>query len=515
MKTNLRLKMSALFLLVAVGISGCNREPGSTVATVAPPSPTPTATPLIKIEPMPVTLPLVDALFHNDQTFARDLMDRVPLTDGQIALLRTIARVETSKLNENESSEWQRSTTDAAVYAKEKLTQTLGEDKAQKFSTIVQAHWNGSVDIAQTPPTAEASLPHPEASPIALSPTPESAAGAIASPSPSPSPINQPSPSPTPSTAPAFFGVPVDTRIVINAPAHRMDAFENGRLVKSYLIAIGYPEFPVPYGERKAGSIIFNPTWTPPDEPWVESSNKVKVGQRIAAGDKLNPLGSLKIPVGMPSLIHGGKRPAQIGNFGSHGCVGLTDDQAKDFAKHLAALGGVELTDDQIATYRKTPGQTKSLKLTQEIPVEFRYDTIVVSDGQLHIYRDVYDRDTNTEENLQLVLGVYGVSLENFSVEERRRATEALELMSHPVSGKSLDADLTELEKKERKKKNIENQKVSKMVPGEREMVIDVAALAGKGYPAPVDLSDGLPPVPKDKAAALKEKAALTRKKVM
>jgi murein L,D-transpeptidase YcbB/YkuD len=59
--------------------------------------------------------------------------------------------------------------------------------------------------------------------------------------------------------------VPSDSRIVVNAPAYRMDVFDAGRLIKSYKIGIGYPQFPLPTGLRKAKVIIFNPTWTPPD----------------------------------------------------------------------------------------------------------------------------------------------------------------------------------------------------------------------------------------------------------
>jgi hypothetical protein len=67
--------------------------------------------------------------------------------------------------------------------------------------------------------------------------------------------------------------IPQGTRVVINAPAFRMDLFEDGKLTKTYKIGIGYPEFPLPTGLRIADTIIFSPTWTPPDEPWVESPN--------------------------------------------------------------------------------------------------------------------------------------------------------------------------------------------------------------------------------------------------
>ncbi len=46
--------------------------------------------------------------------------------------------------------------------------------------------------------------------------------------------------------------VPTDTRIVVNIPAFRMDLFENGNLLKSYKIGIGYPEFPLPTGVAKS-----------------------------------------------------------------------------------------------------------------------------------------------------------------------------------------------------------------------------------------------------------------------
>ncbi len=138
-----------------------------------------------------------------------------------------------------------------------------------------------------------------------------------------------------------------------------MDLFQDGKLVKTYKVGIGYPEFPLPTGMRKAKEIIFNPTWTPPDEPWVESSNKVKVGEKVAAGDKLNPLGPIKIPIGSPSLIHGGKSPAKLGTFASHGCVGLTNAQVQDFAFDLANISGTTLSKEDVKGYEKTKTEQK------------------------------------------------------------------------------------------------------------------------------------------------------------
>lgn len=400
-----------------------------------------------------VTLPLLDAMFA-EEGFANDLKSRLQLTDEQIGKLRNVAREATSKLRESNDGNPHPGTTAAArTQAEEQIKASIGPEKTQQLAAYIGERYNG-------------------------------AAGAV-----------QPAPTPLGST-------PTDTRIVVNAPAFRMDVFQNGQLVKTYRVAIGYPEFPLPSGMRKADTIIFNPTWTPPDEPWVEApGSKVKVGETVKAGDKLNPLGPIKIPIGLPSLIHGGKIPARIGNFGSHGCVGLTDKQVQDFAKLLAQTGGANITDAQIAEYEKNKTETKNVKLTAPVPVELRYDTITVEDGKLHVYRDVYDKDTNTEENLRAALQAYGVQLDQLSQTERAQVMNALKEMSRDPSGKLDDSSgaganansnsRSANANSNSKKTDNSNGKVTRTIKGQKEVVIEIAALQGKGYPAPVNLDAG------------------------
>ncbi len=290
--------------------------------------------------------------------------------------------------------------------------------------------------------------------------------------------------------------VPADTRIVVNIPAFRMDVFARGLLVKSYKIGIGYPQFPLPQGLRKAELIIFNPTWTPPDSPWVNSMN-VTPGEVIGAGSRHNPLGPIKIPIGSPALIHGGKSLAKIGTFASHGCVGMTNDQVKDFAKVLAAASKTDLTEETMSAYLKKRTKTRAVKLDQLIPVELRYETIVLEDGRLHIYRDVYDRNTNTQENLRAVFAANGASFDNLSEEEKAQVLEALDAMSrHP---KKQPTQTLGPANKLRNSANIAVNAIDKKTEAERqkqlrnqrEIMIEIVELAGKGYPAPVSLDSG------------------------
>jgi hypothetical protein len=293
--------------------------------------------------------------------------------------------------------------------------------------------------------------------------------------------------------------VPTDTRIVINIPAFRMDVFARGSLVKSYKIGIGYPQFPLPQGLRKAELIIFNPTWTPPDSPWVNSMN-VTPGEVIGAGSRQNPLGPIKIPIGSPSLIHGGKPLAKIGTFASHGCVGMTNDQVKDFAKVLASASSTELTEEAMSAYLKKRTKTHAVKLDQLVPVELRYETVVLEDGRIHVYRDVYDRNTNTEENLRAVFATNGASFDTLGEEEKAKVREALNAMSrHPrkqptprpapkPANDALQNSANPAVNASDRKAEAERQK---KLRSQKEFVIEVVELAGKGYPAPVNLDSG------------------------
>jgi lipoprotein-anchoring transpeptidase ErfK/SrfK len=278
-----------------------------------------------------------------------------------------------------------------------------------------------------------------------------------AAPTPSPEPTKAVAAAePSPEMLPGPNAIPTDTRVVVNIPAYRMDIFEDGSLIKSYQVGIGTPEFPLPTGLRKAGSVIFNPTWTVPDEAWAAEMKNVSVGETVEAGSKNNPLGWIKIPIGLPNLIHGGKAPAKIGTFASHGCVGLTNAQVKDFALRLAQAADTQINDEQVAGYLKEKTKTHEVKLDETVPVELRYETIVVEDGKLHIYKDVYDQKTNTEENLRTVLSAHGLTLEDLPPAKQTELLNSL-----------------------------------KSVSRKKEAIIELPSLTQKGYPAPVELDNG------------------------
>lgn len=471
------IKYTALGLVMAFAtfaFVGCATDPGMNSNSNVPASPSPSASPSATAvsQAVPVTLPVLDALF-SDEAFKTKLKATIELTDVQLAQLQKIAGEEVARLRQSNTEE-QAGDIEQSGQARERAAEAvrgvLDAQKAEALFTFAREYWvaGGGLEPGKDKSASEASETTVMAGPNA---------------------------------------VPKDTRVVVNIPAFRMDVFKEGSLVKSYKIGIGYPAFPLPTGLRKAETIIFNPTWTPPDEPWVAKMKNVSVGEKVPAGSKLNPLGPIKIPIGMPSLIHGGKSPAKLGTFASHGCVGLTSAQVQDFSKLLAQVAGSEITDAAIKSYFADKTKTRVVKLDRVVPVELRYETIVVEDGKLHIYRDVYDQDTNTEANLRAVLEVNGIKLEDLTEDERAQILEALNAMSRrPVKtttpGKTANSPggnatstaspiIAANDKAEKPEKKVAPTVKKPIGKNQKEVVIELTALKGKGYPAAMNLDTG------------------------
>ena len=407
-----RLFILSWFLILLTGCAPApNNSNTTTVSTQPSPSPSasPSPTSTTDTASVHITLPLLDALL-TDEKFVARVKQNLKLSDQQIEELKRVSSSDVARLRETNAEDQDDTASDAPARAEQQLRTTLGADKARDLTRLANEYWSKG-DTSDSSPDTVQMLKGPNA-------------------------------------------VPTDTRVVVNIPAFRMDLFQDGSLVKTYKIGIGSPEIPLPQGLRKAQQIIFNPTWTPPDSPWVAKMKNVTAGETVEAGDKNNPLGPIKIPIGLPSLIHGGKSPARIGKFASHGCVGLTTPQIKDFAGQLAKISNTEDISAKMDTYLEDKEKTQTVKLKQTVPVELRYETIVIEDGKLHIYKDVYAQDTNTEENLRSVLEANGLKLEDLSEQQRTQILNAL--------------------------KDVK-----------KDTVIDLGSVAQKGYPAPVALDNG------------------------
>jgi hypothetical protein len=211
-----------------------------------------------------------------------------------------------------------------------------------------------------------------------------------------------------------------DIKITINVPAFQMTLWQDGKEVKSYPIGVGMIDYPIIIGRREASSIEWNPVWIPPSSDWIEKSSTVKEGEIVLPTDPRNPLGKVKIPLGYGYLIHQAKGPGDMGSLVSHGCVRVMQADLYDISEKIVAARALEVSPTQIATAKRNK-KTLIAKLDPVVPVEITYDTIVVENGRLNIYPDVYNHKRNSVENVRRELRSSGVDDDRVTDAEIKR----------------------------------------------------------------------------------------------
>jgi len=109
---------------------------------------------------------------------------------------------------------------------------------------------------------------------------------------------------------------------------------DDGGLVAFYPASIGSQEKPAPSGTFRVRQVVENPTYHY-DPKFHFKGVKSRERFTIAAGPN-NPVGSVWIDLSKPSYgIHGTPDPGKIGKTQSHGCIRLTNWDARDLARRV------------------------------------------------------------------------------------------------------------------------------------------------------------------------------------
>jgi hypothetical protein len=262
----------------------------------------------------------------------------------------------------------------------------------------------------------------------------------VPSPQPSPSPEST-TPQPTPSLETAidrnesersdkltgghielaeFAPNEPNIRLTLNIPSFRLTLWQNDKEAKSYFIGVGMREHPLYIGDREARELIWNPAWIPPDSDWVLEMKGVMPGEVIKASDPRNPLGKMKIPLGDHFLIHQARGMGDVGNLVSHGCVRMPLPDLYDLADKIIAARNAPVSSKRIAAAKRSQ-RTLVVRLEEPVPMDINYDTLVVEDGVLHIYADVYERGTNRPAQLRAELQAANVDVSNLKDDTIRK----------------------------------------------------------------------------------------------
>ncbi|MGH9284640.1 MAG: L,D-transpeptidase, partial [Acidimicrobiales bacterium] len=114
--------------------------------------------------------------------------------------------------------------------------------------------------------------------------------------------------------------------ILVRTGENRLYHYENGALVKTYVVATGTARYPTPRGTFTVTLKRRNPTWVNPDP----SGWGAGLPARIGPGPR-NPLGTRAMNLDAPGIrIHGTTNVASLGTNASHGCIRMAMADAEE-----------------------------------------------------------------------------------------------------------------------------------------------------------------------------------------
>ncbi|MDP2710768.1 MAG: L,D-transpeptidase [Solirubrobacteraceae bacterium] len=93
--------------------------------------------------------------------------------------------------------------------------------------------------------------------------------------------------------------------------------FKNLKVVKTYRVAVGKPQYPTPRGRFTVTSKQVNPVWSVPNSPWAGEL----AGSTVAGGTAANPLKARWMGLAGGIGFHGTGESGSIGTRASHGCI--------------------------------------------------------------------------------------------------------------------------------------------------------------------------------------------------
>jgi len=123
---------------------------------------------------------------------------------------------------------------------------------------------------------------------------------------------------------------PATRRIVVSIPDCKLALVEDGRVIKTYRVAVGTAATPSPSGSFTVARRVANPTW---------------YGHgKIAPAGKGNPVGPRWIGLSEKGYgIHGTNAPGSIGHHASHGCIRLRNADIEELFDLVEIGDAVEL----------------------------------------------------------------------------------------------------------------------------------------------------------------------------
>ena len=198
--------------------------------------------------------------------------------------------------------------------------------------------------------------------------------------------------------------------LIVNIPAYRLDAIENGASVLDMKVVTGKKDSPTPVLADRMTTVVFSPYWNIPTDivekeiaPKIEKDPGYLEKQHIEVDDKGryrqlpgpgNSLGRVKFLFPNHFNVYLHDTPAQalfnrVERDFSHGCVRLDDPDA--LARYVLR-DQPEWTPEKIAAAMQR-GTEQAVKLKSPLPIYLVYFTAWEEGGALKTVSDIYGLD--------------------------------------------------------------------------------------------------------------------------
>jgi lipoprotein-anchoring transpeptidase ErfK/SrfK len=153
-------------------------------------------------------------------------------------------------------------------------------------------------------------------------------------------------------------------RLTASLSSRTLTIQDGDSIVATYPVAVGKDDKPTPAGSFAIKKIVWNPTWTPPDEPWARGKSPQPAGARA------NPMKVAKLFFREPDYyIHGTGDTASLGSAASHGCLRMDPNDVAEVAKYVMEHGGQPRDESWFWRVLHFRNETKTVLLNNPVPL--------------------------------------------------------------------------------------------------------------------------------------------------
>jgi len=197
-------------------------------------------------------------------------------------------------------------------------------------------------------------------------------------------------------------------RLELNIPTSRLVVYEGDLPIRTYPVSVGVAGHDTPHGQFSISHAEWNPWWRPPEREWARGEKDTPPGPN-------NPMGRVKLFVLPLYFIHGTPDHQNIGRPASHGCIRMLNKDVIELSRLIHERAAPQVTKGEIDRILARPSQTRRVNFQESIPFRVSYNPVVVEEGVLRVYPDVYRRDAVHSEGVYQALIAAGYDVNTVS----------------------------------------------------------------------------------------------------